>query len=87
MKTIWKFPLAIVNWQDVEMPMGATILSVDVQKDILCIWALVDPTRNKVNRRIRIAGTGHEIDPRGLDYIGTAQMAGGDLIWHVFMAE
>ena len=43
MKTIWKFELELRTIQHVIMPAGAVILTAQMQKDKLCIWALVDP--------------------------------------------
>lgn len=69
--------------QEIEMPEGAEILTVQMQKTDLCLWAIVDPEAKKVKRKFNVFGTGHEIDIKGT-YIGTFQMHGGDLIFHVF---
>jgi hypothetical protein len=86
MKTIWKFPLEITDSQAIEMPACAYILDVQVQQDQLCLWALVDPGKDKELRVIRIYGTGHDLPDacESFDYIGTAQQGGGLLVWHVF---
>lgn len=34
MKTIWKFPFEIGNVIEIEMPVGAIVLHVDIQKQI-----------------------------------------------------
>ena len=42
MKTIWKFPVPVNDGNVLEMPEGAKILSVQVQGETPCLWALVD---------------------------------------------
>ena len=71
------------------LPKGSTILTVQTQRGVPCLWALVDLDESKKEERhIRIAGTGHQIiDKEASRYIGTVQMAEGDLIWHVFEYE
>jgi len=59
-----------------------------------CIWAAVDPAATPVMRRFRLAGTGHDVSDIfnaagsqfGNDtlYVGTFQMARGQLVWHLF---
>ena len=87
MQTIWKYPLKLAGEQVVTTPIGARALCVQMQGDSLCLWVLCDPTAGvNVDRTIRIIGTGHpiEIDPGS--YIGTIQIDGGALIFHVFDA-
>lgn len=84
-KTIWKYPIPIADVQDVAMPEGARILCVQTQGELPCLWALVDPTAPPAPRKILIAGTGHTRDDLDLaQYLGTFQLAGGALIFHVF---
>lgn len=86
--TIWKFPLEIVDEMAIEMPVGARLLTVQVQGGTPTLWALVSPQAPKVQRRIRIIGTGHPLRlADDLSYVGTVQTIGaygGDLVWHVF---
>lgn len=89
MKTIWKFSFPIADEFSFEMPVGAQILSVQVQNgpsgENACLWALVDPSAPREDRAFRIRGTGH--DAAGIDaetFIGTFQMLGGSLVWHLF---
>jgi hypothetical protein len=86
MKTVWKYSLDMVDQQVISMPIAASILCVQTQREVICLWALVDPDeKRRANRRIRIAGTGHPIgELEILAYIGTAQLQGGDLAFHVF---
>lgn len=85
MKTIWKFPLDITGEQTVVIPKDAWFLSVGDQGGRLTLWAMVDPESEREERPIRIHGTGHPIpNTEQLGYIGTVQMNGGALVWHVF---
>lgn len=88
MKTVFKFPLcSLDDIRDnivVTMPGKATILSVGIQKGVLCMWALVDPVSKPAERRFRIAGTGHPLGSETMVFLGTTSMMGGDLIWHLF---
>ena len=84
MKKIWKFPLSIVDEISINMPKGAEILSVQVQKNNPCIWALVDPYAEVVKRNFSIFGTGHAIIEDNYIFIGTFQLYNGDLVLHLF---
>ena len=81
--TIWKYDLRLVDVQNVRLPVAAKILAVQVQRGVPRLWALVDPGAPEENRRIAIRGTGHPIDMAG-EYIGTFQVEGGALVFHVF---
>ena len=96
MRIIYKYPLEVKDYQVVTMPKNAQILTVQAQREKPCIWALVD-TDNEPEERyfrmagpekryFRMAGTGHPIRLKDklLRYIGTFQLMGGDLIFHVF---
>ena len=63
MKTIWKYPLAITDSQEIRVPAGALALSVQMQGDIPCLWVLVDPTADRDLWRITTVGTGHPVPP------------------------
>ena len=80
---IWKFPLELTGVQEVEMPSGSQLLSVAVQQETLCLWAMVDLDRGTKERRmIDIIGTGNPIDSHRRSFIGTVQME--SFVWHVF---
>lgn len=89
MHSIYKYPLKVCGGQEITLPVGAKILSVQMQNETPCIWALVntDARIPKVEQKlIRMIGTGHNIqDPFILEYIGTIQTDGGQFVWHVFI--
>ncbi len=83
-RKIYKYPLEMVDTQIVAMPEGAQIISVQMQGDTLCLWAIVDiePELPVTNRQIEIIGTGNLFMQTNRLYIATAQC--GPLVWHVF---
>ena len=84
MKTIWKFPLQVTDEQSVMMPAGSQPLTVQIQGEQVCLWALVNPDAEKEDRTVQIFGTGHPVKVAG-DYISTFQMRGGALVFHAFI--
>lgn len=84
MKTIFKYPLYLVDEQTVPLPNGAQPLSVQLQNGELYMWALVDIQSPSNPRRFRIFGTG---TPAMLDsnwhFVDTVQQ--GMLVWHIFV--
>lgn len=86
MKTIYKYPIGITDEQTFLMPIGANILTVQVQNGNPFVWAMVDTEAPTEEVSIRVHGTGHPISDRSnLEYIGTFQsMYGGHLVFHVF---
>ena len=81
---IWKYELDVVPEQDVRMPFSAKILTVQIQKEVPCIWVSVDPTLNYLERTIVMRGTGHDLKEDLGTYIGTFQQLNGVFVWHVF---
>ena len=86
MDKIFKYQLQVEDVQDVEMPIGSTVLTVQAQGPIPCIWAHVSPEARIVKRRFRTYGTGHPMkDSDSFPfYVGTYQLSGGALVFHVF---
>lgn len=84
--TIWKwalFPGANV----IKMPRDSDILTAQVQYGDVVIWAKVALNGHEnitVDRKFLVVGTGHALPSHGFKYIATAQMLGGELVWHVF---
>lgn len=85
---IWKWTLGVTDRQSVQMPRGAKLLTVQSQGDMPQLWALCDETAPKEPRLIVIHGTGNLMpnEPPG-DYVGTFQIHGGALVFHVFDAS
>ncbi len=89
---VWKFLLPVKSDMfvasglgpfELEMPRGASVLTVAIQDDKPTLWALVDPVQPMEKRQFLLAGTGkHEIPAQGFLYVGTFQM--GWFVGHVF---
>lgn len=71
---IWKFPLKISPNQIIRMPFGCEILSLQVQDEIPCLWALCDENVELIYRRFYTYGTGHSITNEIGEFIGTYQL-------------
>jgi hypothetical protein len=89
MLQIWKYPFHIESTISVSTHKSAKILMIDCQQNVPCIWMLVDPSSEKVTRRLKLVGTGHEIDVQETSYIlGQTRHVGsfqqGVFVWHVF---
>lgn len=94
MKQIWKYELTQTASNTFEMPKGAKILTVQMQNEIPCIWAIVNigtPSLSgesffKVERRtFKTVGTGRNFENADKAiYIGTIQALEGRLVWHIF---
>lgn len=87
--TIWKFPLEMKDEQVIQVPPMHRLLCVQFQQEQLCLWVEVNELQTaRSDVTIAIVGTGHEI-PNGFkhSYIGTVQMYGGTLVWHIYALE
>jgi hypothetical protein len=86
MKKIFRYPLETIDTQFIELPLGAEILTAQIQDNQLCLWAMVNTSPDAItkNRRIEIVGTGYPVPAGELKYISTFQIMDGSLIFHVF---
>lgn len=83
MKTIWKFPLRVDDAQTFDMPQGAEVLSVQLQRGQPCAWAIVDDSKPLSPVTIQMRGTWHPLGSVG-KHVGTFQLHGGDIVFHAF---
>lgn len=85
MRAIWKFEAPVGDHFAIEMPVDAEILTVQVQRGVPMIWALVSPGAPVAARKFRLVGTGSEIgDNERLRYVGSYQLMGGGIVFHLF---
>lgn len=88
MKTIWKYPVPVIDEFTLKMPAGAKLLTVQAQGlNDVCVWALVDDQEPRVSRRFLLRGTGHNCDDPRItkrSHVGTFQVHGGALVFHLF---
>jgi hypothetical protein len=84
MNTIYKYPIEITDEQTVSMPIGAQVLSAQMQGTQLCIWALVEVGNIDCDRRVRIFGTGNTVKLDGnWKFVDSVQER--IFVWHVFV--
>ena len=80
--TIWKYPLAVVVEQVIDVPLGADALCLQLQGRTPTLWVAVDPDAEKTRRTIRLVGTGMAELTADTHYLGTVQLDG--YVWHYF---
>ena len=81
--TIWKFQLHNSS-TELLMPIGAKILSAQYQKGVVCIWALVDTSKENESRYFNLLCTGEDVFSDIGTFIGTCVSADNYLVLHVF---
>ena len=79
-RTIYKYAIEITDRQEVSIPFGAKLLTVQFQARIPFLWAEVDTAMPVIPFSIAVYGTGNPCD--GGRYISTAQQDG--LVWHFY---
>lgn len=86
MKTIYKYSITptIAGYNHIGMHKGAMILSLQVQGETPCIWALTDTEAPMEKRTFQTFGTGHDMPDNPGEFIGTYQVHGGTFVFHVF---
>lgn len=84
MITIYKYPIQIVDRQNIELPVSASILHAGLDpQGVSCLWCSLnteDTNKNVVT--IIIVGTGHELPPDAKHYI--ASFIDGAYVWHAW---
>lgn len=82
-RVIWKYPLVLQPANVLEIPAGASILTIQTQGRVPVLWALVDPAAALEKRYIMMAGTGFSAPPRAA-HLATTQHYDGALVFHWF---
>lgn len=87
MTTIYKYKLQ-PGRTVLDLPDGAQVLTVQMQGDDACLWAMVEPHKPTGRRFFDVYGTGHPMPADPGDYVATFQQRNewGTLVWHVFDA-
>lgn len=80
-RVVWKYPLA-ADRTNLDMPLGADILTVQVQNQTPTLWALVEPDNVRETRAFQIVPTGGFVPLTMKRYVGTWQS--GPFVWHLF---
>jgi hypothetical protein len=89
-RTIWKFPIDVnvltASFTNVvSIPRGAKFLHCAAQKNSIALWyEIPDPEAPTEQRGFQIFGTGTGPVGDHLSYVGTALLADGELVLHVY---
>ncbi len=86
-KVIWKFAVPFLHSGEIEMPTGAEIIHVAMQRGGLCMWAKVDPDAMVIEREFMVEGTGQPPNRRLHDATHRGTVFEGSMVWHVFEVE
>jgi hypothetical protein len=81
---IWKWSLLTQDEQELSIPAGARLLAVQTQHGTPMLWAMCDEEAQREPRWIAIVGTGNPLPNSLGEYLGTFQVNGGGLVFHVF---
>lgn len=82
---IHKQPLELVGIQTLWMPTRAEVLCVQLQRGEPCVWYRTPVEEKSYLRAFHTYGTGHPLPTNvALRYVGTYQLEGGALVFHVF---
>jgi len=88
MKSIYKYQFPIMDDISIDMPLGAKILTCQIQHKTPKIWAIVDtdPSWVETVRNFKLFGTGHKMPDNidNLSYISTFLAADDNLVFHLF---
>lgn len=85
MSRIYEYQLEPRMVAAITVPKHARVLTVQMRRDVPCMWVLADPNAELIQRQFLIAGTGFDLPPsmwRQWTYHGTFQT--GELVLHVF---
>lgn len=82
MQTIYKYELEIADTQIIRTPIGAKILSVQIQGDSLILWAEHTCGNEEETRVIKLIGTGWSFEDFKKKHLGTILL--GPYVWHVY---
>lgn len=96
MRTIYKYPLELEYKQVISVPIlkasehtrlniKKQILKLDVQKDIPCLWIMVDNEERQRDVKVAICGTGDKCYEPIENYVDSFQT--GAFVFHVFIKE
>jgi hypothetical protein len=86
MKKVFKYAVPMADYFTLEAPKGAEFLSVQLQGPEVQVWARVDPDAYVATYQFAVHGTGHKLSEfsENAPFIGTFQLHGGALVFHLF---
>lgn len=88
MQTIWKYTLKSQEYQLIEMPHSARVISAEEQFGEIVVYAVIELPNTSIpwNREFVVLGTGHETehDLNEYHFLNTVKLENGALMFHVF---
>lgn len=86
MKTIHKYVLE-TNATKLSTYEGVRWLHAAEQHDEITVWAEVNTLERECLRTLHVVGTGQPIPTEAKQYLGSAPVAGGHYVFHVYAEE
>ena len=86
---IYKYSLALLGEQQLELPLGAKVISVMNQDDTIVVYALIDPDEQTTHMvTFYIKPTGRPFPEGGMAFLGTVSYGPThSLVFHIFYKE
>lgn len=84
MKTIYKYPIKIQDFQEVRVLKGGVPIHAGLDPQAqLCVWCEVDASKEATEPlHIFVIGTGHSIPDRARIHLGS--FVQGLFVWHIY---
>jgi len=84
-RTIWKFPIDIVDQQTIKVPAGSHIIHAGLDADDQpCVWAEVYPSAERISHTIFVRGTGQSLSFSGHNARHYGSFVQDRFVWHVY---
>lgn len=80
---IYKYPLSFLG-NRISLPKNAQPLCVKLQRDIPCLWAMVDPNEPVHPVKVECVPTGCTVPDNVDKYLGTVLTDNGTYVFHFF---
>ena len=93
MNSVFRYFIKITDDQTIKIPLlhglslKDSVLKIDTQYEIPCMWVMVEDENKPVECKIFIRGTGHSCDSiftKPDTYLGSFQLQDGRFVMHVF---
>jgi hypothetical protein len=83
-RVIYKYEIPKQGQFSLDLAVDTEILTVQVQNQSLCLWALLNQSSPKRRRDFVWIRTGEEIEHKSMSYIATIQVDAGKKVVHLF---
>lgn len=88
-KTIFKYPLQILNQQSIEVPIAAGMRTRVIYagldpRGVPCVWVEVPSDKTALERiTIFVVGTGNPVPAAAAHHVGS--FVQGPFVWHIYV--